>query len=84
MIADKIKIRLARWADVDAVAKLIYDVCEADGDVTVALTPQELKHQWHSEGFDPETDTCVVETEDGHIIGYGEFANEREHAHLGS
>ena len=84
MIADKIKIRLARWADVDAVAKLIYDVCEADGDVTVALTPQELKHQWHSEGFDPETDTCVVETEDGHIIGYGEFVNEREHAHLGS
>ena len=54
MIADKIKLRLARWADVDAVAKLIYDVCEADGDVTVALTPQELKHQWHSEGFDPE------------------------------
>jgi mycothiol synthase len=79
-----LRLRLTKWADVNAVAKLIYDVCEADGDVTVATTPDELNRQWHSERFNPETDTCVVETEDGHIVGYGEFVNEKDHAHLGS
>lgn len=79
-----LNLRLTRWADVNAVAQLMYDVCEADGDVTVTTTPEELNHQWHSEGFNPETDTCVVETKDGHVIGYGEFVNEKDHAHLGS
>jgi mycothiol synthase len=79
-----LNLRATKWADVHAVAKLIYDVCEADGDVTVATTPEELERQWHSAGFDPEADTSVVETEGGHIVGYGEFANENDHAHLGS
>jgi len=84
LLAPDLSLRLTRWADVEAVAQLMYDVCEADGDVTVATTPEELNSQWHSEGFNPEADTCVVETKDGHIIGYGEFANEKDHAHLGS
>lgn len=38
-----LSLRAAQWADLNSVAKLIYAVCEADGDTTVAVTPQELK-----------------------------------------
>ncbi|MBI5354653.1 MAG: GNAT family N-acetyltransferase [Chloroflexi bacterium] len=76
-------LRPARWDDINAIAQLIYDVCEADGDITVATTPAELEHQWKFKGFDPATDACVVEAKDGRLIGYGEFSNENEHAHLG-
>lgn len=84
LLDSSLNLRATKWADVNAVAQLIYDVCEADGDTTVAVTPEELKSQWQSLGFNPETDTCVVETRDGHIVGYGEFINEKGHAHLGS
>ena len=84
LLNSTLNLRATQWADVNAVAQLIYDVCEADGDVTVAVTPEELKNQWHSEGFNPETDTFVVETEDGHVVGYGEMYNEKDHAHLGA
>jgi mycothiol synthase len=79
-----ISLRSTQWSDLNAVAILIYNVCEADGDITLAVTPEELEHQWHGEGFNPETDTCVVETKDGRVIGYGEFINHKDHAHLGS
>ena len=75
-------LRATKWADVNAVAQLIYDVCEADGDVTVAVTPEELTNQWKTEKFNPETDTCVLETQDGQIIGYGEFFDSKGHADL--
>ncbi|MFN8380481.1 MAG: GNAT family N-acetyltransferase [Anaerolineales bacterium] len=84
LLDSSLNLRATKWVDVNAVAQLIYDVCEADGDTTVAVTPEELKSQWQSLGFNPETDTCVVETRDGHIVGYGEFINEKGHAHLGS
>lgn len=79
-----LSLRATKLADVHAVAKLIYEVCEADGDVTVATTPEDLNNEWHSEKFNPETDSCVIETNDGQIIGYGEFYNEKDHAHLGA
>jgi mycothiol synthase len=82
-LASTLNLRSTEFADVNAVAKLIYDVCESDGDITVAVTPEELERQWHNKGFNPETDTYVVETNDGHVIGYGEFINEKDHAHLG-
>lgn len=77
-----LKLRPAGWDDVDAVAKLIYDVCEADGDTTVAVTPEELKHEWQSPGFVLERDAILVETADGRVIGYEEFGNEHKHAVL--
>ncbi|MBE0670659.1 MAG: GNAT family N-acetyltransferase [Anaerolineales bacterium] len=77
-----LNLRATKWADVNAVAQLIYDVCEADGDVTVAVTPDELTNQWKTEKFNPETDTYVIETQDGQIIGYGEFFDSKDHAHL--
>jgi mycothiol synthase len=75
-------LRNTKWADLNAVAQLIYDVREADGDITVAVTPEELKVDWQSPGFNVETDTWVVETKDGSIVGYEEFYNAHAHASL--
>ena len=77
-----LKLRPAQWSDVDAVAELIYDVCEADGDTTVAVTPEELKHEWENPEFNLERDAFVVETADGRIVGFEEFNNSHKHAIL--
>lgn len=79
-----LKLRATTWADVNAVADLIYAVCEADGDVTVALSAGELEHEWKTHKFNPETDSHVIETQDGRVIAYGEFFNHQDHAHLGA
>ncbi len=78
-----LSLRPAQWADVDAVAGLILDVCTHDGDATVAVTPQELARFWRSPGFVLETDAFVVETSDGRIVGYEEFEDNHGHAVLG-
>ena len=75
-------LRPAQWADLNAVTQLIYDVCEADGDTTVAVTPDELKHEWKNEGFKLETDAFLVETKEGRVVGYEEFGNEKDHYQL--
>ncbi|MBI2331034.1 MAG: GNAT family N-acetyltransferase [Chloroflexi bacterium] len=77
-----LKLRATTWADVHTVADLIYAVCEADGDVTVASTPEELDHEWHNNKFNPETDSHVIETCDGRVVAYGEFYNHQVHADL--
>ena len=77
-----LSLRAAQWADCEAVAGLIYAVCEADGDTTVAVTPEELKNNWQSEGFNLETDAFVVETKDGRVVGYEEFENQHKHYNL--
>jgi mycothiol synthase len=64
------------------VAQLIYDVCEADGDITVAVTPEELANEWKIDGFNLERDAFLVETSDGRVVGYEEFINEKDHVHL--
>jgi mycothiol synthase len=78
-----LNLRPAQWADVDAVAGLILDVCTHDGDATVAVTPQELARAWKSPGFVLATDAFVVETSDGRIVGYEEFEDHHAHAYLG-
>ena len=77
-----LRLRPAQWTDLHAVAKLIYDVCEADGDTTVAVTPDELKLEWQNPGFELERDAFLVETKDGRVVGYEEFVNSYEHAFL--
>jgi mycothiol synthase len=84
LLDTNLKLRAVKWTDLHAVAKLIYEVCEADGDTTVARTPEELEHEWHTEGFNPETDAFLVETKDGRVIGYEDFYNIKDHAHLAS
>ena len=77
-----LNLRPAQWADVKPVAQLILDVCTADGDPTVAVTPEELEREWKSPGFHLEKNTWVVETGDGHIVGYQELNNRHAHASL--
>ncbi len=75
-------LRPAQWSDLSAVTQLIYDVCEDDGDTTVAVTEEELKSGWKSEGFTLEKDAFVVQTQDGRIVGYEEFFNRHGHYDL--
>ncbi|MEW6288206.1 MAG: GNAT family N-acetyltransferase [Chloroflexota bacterium] len=82
LLDSTLRLRAAQWADVDAVAKLILEVCTHDGDPTVAVTPQELERGWKTPGFILETDAFVVETSDGRIVGYEEFENVHGHAFL--
>jgi mycothiol synthase len=82
ILAPDLKLRSAQWDDVEAVAQLIYEVCEADGDTTVAVTPEELKLEWQTPGFNLDRDAFLVETPDGRIVGYEEFNNRHMHATL--
>lgn len=75
-------LRPVQWSDLNAVAQLIYDVCEADGDTTVAVTPDELKHEWETPEFVLERDAYLVETSDGRVVGFEEFSNGHKHAIL--
>jgi mycothiol synthase len=82
-LAPSLALRSAQWSDLEPVAQLILDVCTADGDATVAVTPEELERGWKSPGFDLERDAWVVETSDGRIVGYEEFDSRFAHASLG-
>ena len=84
MDTDRFKLRPAQWADLNAVAQLIYDVCEADGDTSVAVTPEELKHEWETPGFILDHDAFVVQTKEGRIVGFEEFSNRHMYAILGT
>jgi len=77
-----LKLRPVQWSDLEAVTKLIYDVCAADGDTTVAVTSDELKHEWETPEFVLEHDAYLVETSDGRIVGFEEFSNGHKHAIL--
>ena len=82
ILAPDLKLRSAQWADLNAVAQLMYDVWEDDGDVTMAATPEDLKIRWEKSGFNLEQDTFVVETLDGRIVGFDQFDNQYGHAIL--
>lgn len=80
-LSPSLTLRPARWTDLEAVAGLILEVCTHDGDPAVALSPQDLAHEWKNEGFTLETDAWVVEA-GGSIVGYEEFFNNHAHASL--
>jgi mycothiol synthase len=75
-------LRPVAWNDLEAVTQLIYDVCADDGDTAVAVTPDELKHEWETPGFDLERDAFLVESDHGRIVGFEEFNNAHAHAIL--
>jgi mycothiol synthase len=75
-------LRPARWADVNAVAKLTHEVAEMEGDSLFVLTAEELVNEWKSEGFNVERDVFVVETREGRLVGSEEFYNESGHYQL--
>ncbi|MEP0804794.1 MAG: GNAT family N-acetyltransferase [Chloroflexota bacterium] len=82
LLDSSLSLRPAQWADANAVAKLILDVCTHEGDPTMAVTPQELERFWRKPGFVLETDAFVVQTSDGQMVGYEEFENRHAHASL--
>lgn len=82
LLSPGLSLRSVKWADAEALAKLIYDGCVADGDVIAALSPEEIRHGWESDGFNLETDAILVETEDGHVVGYEELMNEHAYSRL--
>lgn len=81
-LAPGLSLRSVRWSDLEAVTQLIYDVCAADGDTAVAVTSEELKHEWETPGFDLGTDACLVETMEGRIVGFEEFNKSHGHHSL--
>ncbi|MDX1378085.1 MAG: GNAT family N-acetyltransferase, partial [Anaerolineales bacterium] len=82
LLSPDLKLRPAQWADVDAVAQLILDVCTKDGDPTIADTPEDIEREWKTPGFNLETDAFVVETSDGRIVGYEVFYENLAHANM--
>lgn len=81
-LPSNLRLRAARWADLEPVAQLILDVCTNDGDAAVAVPPEELRAEWEIPGFTLETDAWVVTTSDGRVVGYEEFVNRYAHASL--
>ena len=77
-----LKLRPAQWADVNAVAGLILDVCTHDGDPTVAQSSEDIENEWKAPGFVLETDAFVVEASDGRIVGFEDFYNSYVHTDL--
>ena len=77
-----LRLRPAGWADLEAVAQLILDVCTNDGDPTIAVSVEELRDEWKSPGFDLESDAWVVTNPEERVVGYEEFVNRYAHASL--
>ena len=75
-------LRAVSWDDLNAVAQVIYDICEAEGDTSTAVTPDDLENEWKFEGFDPEQDAFLVETHDRRLVGYAALFDTREHCEL--
>jgi mycothiol synthase len=82
LLSPDLKLRSVQLADAEAVAKLILDVCTADGDPTVATTPAELLRFWQGSDFNLETDAWLVESAQGQVVGYEEFYDRYGHASL--
>ncbi len=81
-LASKLSLRAVKWEDLEPVVQLIYDVCDAEGDTSVAVTVDDLKNEWEYEGFDPQQDAFVVETADGLAVGYAALFDMKEHCDL--
>ena len=77
-----LSLRNAQWADLEPVAQLILDVCIKDGDPSVATSPEDLRNEWETPGFNLETDAWVVTASDGRVVGYEELYNRYAHASL--
>jgi mycothiol synthase len=75
-------LRAVRWDDLHVLAQLIYEVCKAEGDTSVAVTPDDLANEWKYAGFNPEQDACLVEARDGRAVGYAALFDIRDHRDL--
>jgi len=81
-LAEGLALRTVQWEDLEAIVQLVYDVCEAEGDTSVAVTTEDLKNEWEYEGFDPCADAFLVETSDSRAVGYAALFDVKEHCDL--
>jgi mycothiol synthase len=77
-----LKLRPARWTDVEAVAKLSHDTAELEGDALFVMTAGELENAWKAPEFQLDRDVFVVETREGRLVGSEEFYNQSDHCKL--
>jgi mycothiol synthase len=75
-------LRTIRRDDLHAVAQLIYEICEVEGDTSTAVTPEDLENEWKYDGFDLEQDAFTVQTEGGNLVGYGAVFDVNEHCEM--
>lgn len=75
-------IRLARWEDVESVAKIMYAVYESIGDAETADSAEDIAHYWKHPSFNPETDAFIAENSQGEAIGYWEVFNAHENTQI--
>ena len=75
-------LRAVQRADLNAIVQLIYQICEAEGDTSTAVTPEDLENEWEYEGFDPEQDAFLVQTAAGNLAGYGAVFDVDEHSEM--
>lgn len=75
-------LRAVRQVDLNPIVQLIYEICEAEGDTSVAVTPEDLANEWEYAGFDPEQDAFVVQTQDARLVGYGAVFDIGEHCEM--
>lgn len=80
LLAPGLSLRPARLEDAESVARLMLDICTADGDPTMAMTSGELRSHWEATDFDLEKNTWVVATQSGRIVGYEELVHRQAHA----
>lgn len=66
-------LRPAQWLDLEPVTRLIYDVLAVDGDTILAVSPDELRLEWETPGFNLARDAWVVTTPDSRVVGFEEF-----------
>lgn len=82
LIDPSFTLRATKWSDAEAVAQVIYDACAAEGDPILAMSAEELKHEWEDLDFNLERDAFVVEAPGGRIVGYAAVTNAYGHAIL--
>ncbi len=75
-------LRTVQRTDLQAIVHLIYGICAAEGDTSLATTPEDLENEWDYEGFDPEQDAFVAQTEAGNLVGYGAVFDIGKHCEM--
>jgi mycothiol synthase len=81
-LATALTLRAVQRSDLNAIVQLIYEICAAEGDTSVASTPEDLENEWDYAGFDPEQDAFVIQTEAGNLVGYGAVFDVNEHCEM--
>jgi len=74
--------RPAAFEDLQEVALLCREVCEAEGDVQNARSAEALQRDWSSPGFSLQHDSCILQEPGGRIVGYAALFDVHNHCKL--